>query len=64
MQGNYDISKGKMLETRTLLTYEGSCYKILAEYRDLRIGATPQQDFRIGLNLKNLGSFLDFNGSF
>ena len=64
MQGNYDISEGKMLETRTLLTYEGSCFKILAEYRDLRIGVTPMKDYRIGLNLKNLGSFLDFNGSF
>lgn len=63
LQGNYDLSLGKMLESRTLLTFEGSCFKILAEYRDLRIGAVPSRDFRIALNLKNVGSFLDFTGS-
>ncbi|MEO7921222.1 MAG: hypothetical protein ABIT01_17305, partial [Thermoanaerobaculia bacterium] len=62
-QGNYDLSLGKMLESRTLLTIEGSCFKILTEYRDLRIGAVPSRDFRIALNLKNIGSFLDFTGS-
>ncbi|HEV8268830.1 MAG TPA: LPS assembly protein LptD, partial [Thermoanaerobaculia bacterium] len=61
--GNYDLSEGRMLESRTLLTIEGSCFKILTEFRDLRIGATPSRDFRIALNLKNVGSFLDFTGS-
>lgn len=62
VEANYDIAKGRMLEWRSLLTWEASCFKILGEYRDLRIGALPTKDFRIGLNLKNIGSFLDFTG--
>ncbi len=63
VQGVFDISKSKMLETRGLLTFEGSCFKILAEYREFRAGAVPTRDYRIALNLKNIGSFLDFTGS-
>ena len=62
VEANYDLAKGRMLESRTLLTWEASCFKILAEYRDLRIGAVPSRDFRIALTLKNVGSFLDFTG--
>jgi LPS-assembly protein len=62
VEANYDVGKGKMLEWRSLLTWEASCFKILGEYRDLRIGAIPTRDFRIGINLKNIGSFLDFTG--
>ncbi len=62
VEANYDIAQGKMLEWRSLLTWEASCFKILGEYRDLRIGAIPTRDYRIGLNLKNIGSFLDFTG--
>ena len=46
-------------EGRGLLTFEASCFKILAEYRDLRIGTTPSRDVRLGISLKNIGSFLD-----
>ena len=62
VEANYDLSQGKMLEWRSLLTWEASCFKILGEYRDLRIGAIPTRDYRIGLNLKSIGSFLDFTG--
>ncbi|MBK8598404.1 MAG: LPS-assembly protein LptD [Holophagales bacterium] len=62
VEANYDIGQGRMLEWRSLLTWEASCFKILGEYRDLRIGAIPTKDFRIGLSLKNIGSFVDFTG--
>ena len=62
LEANYDVAQGRMLEWRSLLTWEASCFKILGEYRDLRIGAIPTRDFRIGLNLKNIGCFLDFTG--
>ena len=62
LEANYDVGQGRMLEWRSLVTWEASCFKILGEYRDLRIGAIPTRDFRIGLNLKNIGSFLDFTG--
>ncbi|MEO8587429.1 MAG: LPS assembly protein LptD [Acidobacteriota bacterium] len=63
VEANYDLSQGRMLESRTLLTLQGACFKILAEYRDLRTGEAPSRDFRIALTLKNVGSFLDFTGS-
>jgi len=63
VEANYDLSKGRMLESRTLLTLQAACFKILAEYRDLRTGNVPSRDFRVALTLKNVGSFLDFTGS-
>jgi hypothetical protein len=60
---NYDLTQGRMLESRWLLTVEAGCFKILTEYRDLRIGSTPSRDYRLALTLKNIGSFLDFTGS-
>lgn len=63
VQGNYDLTEGRMLESRTLLTLEAACFKLLVEFRDLRIGDIPSRDFRVALNLKNVGSFLDFTGS-
>ncbi len=63
VEANYDLTKGRMLESRTLLTVQAACFKILAEYRDLRTGDVPSRDFRVALTLKNVGSFLDFTGS-
>jgi lipopolysaccharide transport LptD-like protein len=63
VQGNYDLSLGKWLESRYLLTVNGPCFRILTEYRDLRITGVPSRDFRVALTLKNIGSFLDFTGS-
>jgi len=63
LSANYDLTNGKMLESRTLLTFQGSCYKVLFEYRDIRVGTLPSRDFRLALSLKNVGSFLDFRGS-
>ena len=63
VEANYDLTKGRMLESRTLLTLQADCFKILAEFRDLRTGIVPSRDFRVALTLKNVGSFLDFTGS-
>lgn len=63
VEANYDLTLGKMLESRSLLTLQASCFKILVEYRDLRTGTTPSRDYRIALTLRNVGSFLDFTGS-
>ena len=63
VEANYDLTKGRMLESRSLLTLQAACFKILAEYRDLRTGNVPSRDFRVALTLKNVGSFLDFTGS-
>lgn len=63
VEANYDLTKGKMLESRSLLTLQASCFKILVEYRDLRTGDSPSRDYRVALTLRNVGSFLDFTGS-
>jgi LPS-assembly protein len=64
VEANYDLTKGRMLESRSLLTLQAACFRILAEYRDLRtLGLEPSRDFRVALTLKNVGSFLDFTGS-
>jgi hypothetical protein len=63
IEANYDLTKGKMLESRSLLTFSAACFKVLVEYRDLRTGETPSRDYRVALTLRNVGSFLDFTGS-
>jgi hypothetical protein len=60
VQGAYDLSETKLLELRTLLTYQASCFKVLLEFRNLRVGEEYTRDFRVGITLKNIGSFLDF----
>jgi LPS-assembly protein len=63
-QLNYDVRLHRMLEDRSLLAYNGSCYTILLELRNYRggIGTVPRHDYRLVVNLKNIGTLLDLNG--
>jgi LPS-assembly protein len=64
-QLNYDVRQRLMAEDRTLLSYEGSCYRILLEVRNLRstvTGFPSRHDYRLVFNLKNIGTLLDLNG--
>lgn len=64
-QLNYDARLNKMVEDRSLLSYKGSCYTIFLEIRNLRsttIGIPSQHDYRLVINLKGIGTFLDMNG--
>jgi LPS-assembly protein len=60
-QLNYDAGQHRMIEDRTLLTYNGSCYTILLEVRNYRL-APARHDYRLVVNLKNIGTLLDVNG--
>lgn len=60
-QLNFDAHLHQMVEDRSLLTYKGSCYTVLLEIRNLR-GTTSQHDYRLVINLKNIGTLLDVNG--
>jgi LPS-assembly protein len=62
-QLNYDVTQGLLQENRSLITYKGSCYTIFLEYRDLRLPPSPRRDFRLVVNLKDIGKLLDVNGS-
>ena len=50
-------------EGRFLVTYKGSCYTVFLEYRDLDLPPTPRRDVRLVVNLKDIGTLLDVNGS-
>jgi hypothetical protein len=60
---NYDALQELLLEDRTLATFRFSCFEILAEYRQLRTPPSPRRDYRIAVNLKDVGQLFDLNGS-
>jgi LPS-assembly protein len=51
------------LQQRYFLKYEGSCYGLQLELRESQFGGTEDRDFRFSFSLKNVGKFLDMNGS-
>ena len=60
---NYDVTQHLFQEDRSLLTFKGSCYTIFLEVRELRLAPAPRRDIRLVLNLKDIGTLLDVNGS-
>ncbi len=63
-QLNYDAQLHQMAEDRSLVSYDGSCYRILLEVRNLyaRPGIAARHDYRLAINLKDIGTLLDLNG--
>src|SRR5262249_3181358 len=62
-QLNYDVTNSKLLEDRSLLSFKGSCYTLFLEVRELRLPPTNRRDYRFVVNLKDIGTLLDVNGS-
>lgn len=62
-QLNYDAQANKLLEDRSLVTFNGSCYTLFLEVRQLRLPPTTRRDYRLVVNLKDIGTLLDMNGS-
>jgi LPS-assembly protein len=62
-QLNYDIRNATMLEDRSLLTFKASCFTVFVEVRNLRVAPTPRREYRLVVNLKDIGTLLDVNGS-
>jgi LPS-assembly protein len=62
-QLNYDAQQSRLLEDRSLLSYTGSCYVLFLEVRQLRLPPTTRRDYRLVVNLKDVGTLLDMNGS-
>jgi hypothetical protein len=60
---NYDAQQNRLLEDRSLVTFNGSCYALFLEVRQLRLPPTTRRDYRLVLNLKDVGTLLDVNGS-
>jgi len=59
----YDATGNTWQEDKGLLTYKGSCYTVFFEVRQLRLPPAPRNDYRLVVNLKDIGTILDVNGS-
>ena len=59
---NYDAERSLVQFQRYLLDFTGSCYGISLEYGDFRGGTRRDQEYRLSVTLKNVGSFLDVTG--
>jgi lipopolysaccharide assembly outer membrane protein LptD (OstA) len=62
-QLNYDAQQNRLLEDRSLVTFNGSCYALFLEVRQLRLPPNTRRDYRLVVNLKDVGTLLDMNGS-
>ena len=60
---NYSADQNLVQEGRFLVTYKGSCYTVFLEYRGLDLPPAPRRDIRLVVNLKDIGTLLDVNGS-
>jgi len=60
---SYSADQNVFQEGRFLVTYKGSCYTVFLEYRDLNLPPTPRRDVRLVVNLKDIGTLIDVNGS-
>jgi len=58
----YDARAGQTKDTRSLLTYKGSCYTLLLEVHHSLLGTQKRTDYRLVINLKDIGTLLDVNG--
>ena len=59
----YDVEQGEIQQQRYQIGWLGSCWSISAEYRDLKLGLYPTQDFRIVIELKGVGALPEIKGS-
>ena len=62
-QLNYDAHSRTMLEDRSLLTFQARCFTVFLEVRELRVPPNPRREYRLVVNLKDIGTLLDVNGS-
>ena len=63
LQLSYDIEKDEFQQQQYKLGYQGSCWGISVEYRDLKIGLYPTRDYRIVISLKDVGQLPEIKGS-
>ncbi len=59
MNLSYDVQKAKFLQQRIVARYQGSCWGLTLEYRDLEFANYPAKDVRISVDFKGLGRLLD-----
>lgn len=57
---SYDLARSLPAQQEYVLTWLSGCYTAALEYRDFRSGTRMNREYRIVINLKNVGSFLNF----
>jgi LPS-assembly protein len=62
VQFSYDAERKEFLEQRYILGYNGSCWGIRGEYRDLTV-PVPTQEYVVAISLQNIGTLFDFTAS-
>jgi LPS-assembly protein len=58
----YDIERSEFQQQQIQLSWEGSCWSIGVDYRDLRLGQ-PTRDWLIRISLKGIGALPEIRGS-
>jgi LPS-assembly protein len=59
----YDVEKAEFQQQQYRVFWQGSCWSVAAEYRDLRLGIYPTQEYRIVIELKGVGALPEIKGS-
>ncbi len=59
---SYDITNKFASQQEYSIGFLGSCYAINLEYRDFRSLSKDNREWRLVINLKNIGSFIEFKG--
>lgn len=59
-QINYDVLRDFLQQQRHMLSYTSQCFSVQLEFRDFESNRRKERDYRISVNLKNVGTFLDF----
>ena len=55
-------SSGGILTQRWLIEYHGDCWSLFAEFLDDRLRNPHRREYRIAINLKDVGTFIDVSG--
>lgn len=59
---SYDVEKASFQQQRAQLRYRGSCWGLTVEYRDQQLGQFPSRDYRIIIDLKDVGQLFEIQG--
>ena len=59
---NYDVERRLKQLQRYFIDFKGCCFGITLEGGDYRLGQRRDVQYRLLVNLRNVGSFLDING--
>jgi LPS-assembly protein len=59
---SYDVEAQSFQQQRAQLRYRGSCWGLTVEYRDQQLGRFPSRDYRVIIDLKDVGRLFEIQG--